>query len=419
MTENRGYNNVDEAYKSTLKRKAVQYLPKNLDSIQAQKRVLQMIVGPVPTVKACLDKAEASTWPKVERNELPMNHAVAQCAYEINKLIGITVIENLKLEDQNDEDLLKAWIALDYYAYVLKSDYAANIRKLQDRLAGILWEREKAQPVITMPVQPAAQPMSQQENSETGKKKTKGNGAVAIIVILLALVVGSFTFHFWSAPTCTEASTCTICGKENEPALGHDWVQATCTQAKTCSRCSATEGNALGHNWKGATCTDAKKCEVCNTVEGKALGHNWKAATYDAPKTCSRCSKTEGNIKGYIGTVNGRYTGETYVRSYRRTYVYQLDKKLDNCRKFTLNYTVTDVNYGNIYGRFEVFVHTGENSWDWESVGMFEITEDKESASVTFELDPGISFDALSVFCQAYGSYSYSAYMTVTEAQLY
>ncbi|EET59392.1 LPXTG-motif cell wall anchor domain protein [Marvinbryantia formatexigens DSM 14469] len=90
--------------------------------------------------------------------------------------------------------------------------------------------------------------------------------------------------HTWGAEaTCTTAQTCTVCGAENTPALGHDFKDATCTAPKTCTRCGATEGEALGHDWTPATCTEPKTCERCGATEGKALGHdlrdNWKVVT--------------------------------------------------------------------------------------------------------------------------------------------
>lgn len=55
---------------------------------------------------------------------------------------------------------------------------------------------------------------------------------------------------------------CKRCGEEyneNIAATGHNWKTATCTEAKTCTRCGKTEGKALGHQFSGWTCTRCGK----------------------------------------------------------------------------------------------------------------------------------------------------------------
>ena len=133
---------VTEADKKELKHRAVAYLPRNLEQTGAQRQILRMLEVCVPSVKPCAETAEKELWPRVEQHMLPMNHALARCAKEINTLISITIIENLKLEAQSRENLLKAWIALDYYAYQLKAEHSVHIRKLQDKIAGILKEKK-------------------------------------------------------------------------------------------------------------------------------------------------------------------------------------------------------------------------------------------------------------------------------------
>ena len=57
--------------------------------------------------------------------------------------------------------------------------------------------------------------------------------------------------------------TCSKCGHEyidydSIPALEHEWTQATCTSAKECTICGKTEGYALGHDYSNTsdgTCT--------------------------------------------------------------------------------------------------------------------------------------------------------------------
>lgn len=121
-----------------IKERAQQYLPKKLDTVKSQQALLQMLVNVIPTIKFCQDKAEREGWPEVERGTRQLGTVVADCTYEVNKLIGITKIENLNLESRSEEALLGAWIALDYYAGILGQKRAGNICSLQARLSQIL-----------------------------------------------------------------------------------------------------------------------------------------------------------------------------------------------------------------------------------------------------------------------------------------
>ena len=91
---------------------------------------------------------------------------------------------------------------------------------------------------------------------------------------------------------------------------------ATCTEngyssGVVCSVCGYVERNsfvleAKGHSMSDATCTDPSTCKVCGHVEGEALGHAFTvdvealeptcaADGYTAHKACERgCGETEG-----------------------------------------------------------------------------------------------------------------------------
>ena len=66
---------------------------------------------------------------------------------------------------------------------------------------------------------------------------------------------------------------------------------------KTCSICGKTEGEALGHQWMDATCTEPQICSVCKETKGKALGH--KADTWSTIKeaTCTEAGEKEATCK--------------------------------------------------------------------------------------------------------------------------
>ena len=188
-------------------------------------------------------------------------------------------------------------------------------------------------------------------------------------------VVKNALGHDWAAATCTAPKTCkrTGCGVTEGAALGHSyangWSQdkvyhwhacqnagcsgkadfaahtpgaaATETTAQTCTECGFEIAPALGHLCalhltpvaeKAATCTAAGntayyKCacgklyqdatasaQITNpeSVIKNALGHDWAAATCAAPKTCKRtgCGATEGTALGH-SYANGWSSDET------------------------------------------------------------------------------------------------------------
>lgn len=151
---------ITDAYKAALKKKAMPWMPKNYDDVAAQRNILNMIVAAVPAANNTMIMAETNTWPRVQNKSLPMIQAVGKIAVEVNKAIGSAPLESLNLETYPTDVLLKAWVALDYYAYLLLADYSANIRALRDRLLQLLWEREQ-NPAASIPMavpQPPVRP---------------------------------------------------------------------------------------------------------------------------------------------------------------------------------------------------------------------------------------------------------------------
>jgi len=125
-------------------------------------------------------------------------------------------------------------------------------------------------------------------------------------------------------PTCTKKGytthTCTRCGESyvdsETEILSHNMADATCTEPSTCTVCGHTEGEALGHKFSkyettNATCTEAggvkRICSVCgyedliSTVP--ALGH-----TYNKEVTAPTCTK--GGYTTYVCSCGDSYVSE-------------------------------------------------------------------------------------------------------------
>ncbi len=122
-----------------------------------------------------------------------------------------------------------------------------------------------------------------------------GAGALAfILVFTLLFSTHIICFHKWQDATCTEAKTCTVCGKTEGAALGHHWKDATCTEAKTCTVCGQTEGKPLGHDEVEATCTEPAYCTRCGKSFGGTKPHTVKEWTVDEEPTCASKGKKHG-----------------------------------------------------------------------------------------------------------------------------
>lgn len=135
---------VKDPYHSALKKKAMAYMPKNYEDVASQKQILAMIIAVVPAAAGVAKAAETAIWPKVQAKTLPIVQGVGQCAVEVNKAIAAAPMESLLLEKRSSETLLKAWVALEYYSYLMLPEYSGNIRNLRDRLFAILRQRDNA-----------------------------------------------------------------------------------------------------------------------------------------------------------------------------------------------------------------------------------------------------------------------------------
>ena len=205
---------VDDMTKNALKQKALEYLPRNLGEVEGQQKVLQMIEDAIPQIMSVSSQANTQIWPKVAEKSLSINQAIAQCAFQTDKIIESAFLENMALESLPEQLLLEAWIALDYYAYVLKPEYSFNIRNVQSYITEILLsDRKQRQPEdvgVTQPVEkaepyaPTEKPEQQKSQAATKKveqpkkaekktapkqKKTKKKGKPGLLIALAAVAV--------------------------------------------------------------------------------------------------------------------------------------------------------------------------------------------------------------------------------------
>lgn len=125
-----------------LRAEAAQLLPKDLNTLESQRRMLQQLAQVILPVSVCANKAERDYWPQVEKKSMNLENAVTLCAADVNQIIRITVVDNLNLEGQTEESLHQIWAVLDYYRGKLEERQAAPIQALLTKLTGILQEKE-------------------------------------------------------------------------------------------------------------------------------------------------------------------------------------------------------------------------------------------------------------------------------------
>lgn len=144
-----------------IRERALSWTPETTDSAEGQSALLEQLAAVVPPVAFCKNKWSATLSEGAVGAALPQP-TLASIAQDVNKILGITKLENLKLEERSQEDLLKAWAAADVFCSwqnegaiaelrekltaILQGQMAAQQRQEEtDRLVNLYEEREAAQ----------------------------------------------------------------------------------------------------------------------------------------------------------------------------------------------------------------------------------------------------------------------------------
>ena len=201
---------INERDRIQMRQRCRQLLPGNPDTVECQKAVLKMIEGVLPAAELCSRNADASLWPRVQRREVSMRDARRKCGGYLSKLVGITIVENLGLEQKPAQALQQAWIALETFGQVMSPEETIKIRAFQDHILAALLSRE-SQPTVSrkdavktvnaktveihaMKTEPVSvlEPISTYEEADTKKKKPLAGiiGIVAAILVLAVVGVG-------------------------------------------------------------------------------------------------------------------------------------------------------------------------------------------------------------------------------------
>lgn len=218
---------TSEYAQTVLKPKALKYLPQNLNDTNAQKAILKMVEQVLPADSVSyLEKTSDEILAKQNRAELSVGQAIAQCAYQTDSILKSRPVSHAKLAARSEEVLLQVWIAVDYYAYILKPEYSANLRLLQNQISTLLLEEKKqsksgpnaaaagnrsnataADIPKTVPIEKPVKPDNTVTRKQDGKNKKTDPGKtkvdktmrrrrpiLALAVVLIAILAAGFLF---------------------------------------------------------------------------------------------------------------------------------------------------------------------------------------------------------------------------------
>ncbi len=142
--------NVSQDYMTHLKRIAFQYMPDTLSATHLQP-LFEMVnglldVGPVMTLmqSTTWEQAKIAGKNHAENADEILQQAFGETAFKIDRILESfnQLYITKSISSANEERLLKAFIAADFYAYCLKDEYNINLKKLQESIARELLKRK-------------------------------------------------------------------------------------------------------------------------------------------------------------------------------------------------------------------------------------------------------------------------------------
>lgn len=130
-----------------LKKEALMISDADFKTIQGQKDIL-LFLNPVIDVSSVFDSLNPKwneLFPEDGDYNLKFRRIIGETALQLDALIKNCDSEVL-LSDINiasKDELLRSWLALDYYSFVLKKEYSENILKLRDCITVVLKDKEE------------------------------------------------------------------------------------------------------------------------------------------------------------------------------------------------------------------------------------------------------------------------------------
>ena len=114
------------------------HLPKDIESVNTQRTLLEELQNTIPSVKELL--LDGGELRNMERGELDSEMGIKQIALRIDRIVETLVLPNIENEWKNlsNNQLLDAFLLLDYYCFMLNPEASVHIRDARDRIGLIL-----------------------------------------------------------------------------------------------------------------------------------------------------------------------------------------------------------------------------------------------------------------------------------------
>lgn len=131
--------------------------------------------------------------------------------------------------------------------------------------------------------------------------------------------------------------------------------------------------------------------------------------------TVKGVSKSIATATGVSTFVSGSYSEEPIWRNYHCAYPFVFAEPLASCVGFTMDYSIIEVTKGDMTGsRYIMEVYGLTTQGNWKLLDSFYPQGLETTVELTF--DP-VSIEAVAVFCQKQGEYSYSESMVIRDVR--
>lgn len=119
------------------------YIPGDVKTKEGQEKMLAAVADVISDIKQYQIHTETTLWNKEIDNENEFKALMVEVACKVDELLAFANMERLQsdiAETENDR-LMQAWIALDFYAYISGVDCKTNIVNVQKQISDALYAR--------------------------------------------------------------------------------------------------------------------------------------------------------------------------------------------------------------------------------------------------------------------------------------
>lgn len=143
-----GNFSINDSERKLLKNAAIHLIPEKIDSPETIALTLHSLSAVMETfipeekLRNSINELKRASDEDREK-QIPI--VLLETVLAVNQTLGYTNPEYLKnkISSTDIEDLMRAWIVLDYYSYIIKPVYSENIRQLRDYIHSVILDSDK------------------------------------------------------------------------------------------------------------------------------------------------------------------------------------------------------------------------------------------------------------------------------------